>query len=447
MKNSQKTPSYKEPLTPKQANIYAWGWQPAARFRTAVCGRRFGKTFLGAEEMRRAARLSRDWNISPDDEIWYGAPTFKQAKRVFWRRLKKAIPRKWMEGKPNESECHITLKWGVVIRIVGLDNYDNLRGSGLFFFLGDEWADVQLEAWTEVVRPMLSTCKWVANGTQHQGGHALFIGTPKGFNHFYEGYTDGQGIKHNAKSWLYTSEQGGNIPKEEIEEARRSLDARTFDQEYNASFVNFSGRIYYAFSRAQNVREKAYDPTKDVHIGMDFNVNPMNATVWQQQGLEWYQVDEIVIPTSNTDEMVDEIIERYGRPGFDPAQKAVAHISVYPDPAGAQRRTSAQGRTDISILRKAGFNVEAMSSHPQVRDRNNITNAAWCAADGTVTAYVDPRCRKSIEAYERWQYKEGTNQQDKEGGFDHLCEATGYFFYTRFAYIPAGRKHVPHMIR
>ncbi|WP_241197575.1 hypothetical protein [Pseudomonas synxantha] len=127
-------------LTPKQANIYCWGFQPEARFRDAVCGRRFGKTFLGKAEMRRAARLAAEWGVSVEDEIWYGAPTFKQAKRVFWRRLKQAIPEAWRAHRPNETECSITLKSGHVMRVVGLDNYDNLRGSGLFFVLVDALA-------------------------------------------------------------------------------------------------------------------------------------------------------------------------------------------------------------------------------------------------------------------------------------------------------------------
>jgi hypothetical protein len=95
MSQSPTRPSSNVALTPKQANIFAWGWQDDARFRDAVCGRRFGKTFLGAKEMRRAAKLAAKWNVSTDDEIWYAAPTFKQAKRVFWRRLKKAIPPEW----------------------------------------------------------------------------------------------------------------------------------------------------------------------------------------------------------------------------------------------------------------------------------------------------------------------------------------------------------------
>lgn len=409
-------------LTAKQSNIYAWGWQPNARHRVAVCGRRFGKTFLAMKEMRRAAHLAAKWGIDPENEIWYGAPTFKQAKRVFWNRLKRAIPRHWVDGKPNESECYIRLKTGHILRIVGLDNYDALRGSGLFFFIGDEWADAQPECWTEVIQPMLSTCN----------GNSLRIGTPKGFDHFHDCFQLGQpGGEGDYRSWHYTTIQGGNVPEAEIARARRDLDARTFEQEYEAGFVTYSGRVVYAFTRAGSVRPCPYDDTLPVHVGMDFNVNPMTATVWQEVDGASLQVGEVIIPTSNTHEMCDELQRRYGRAG------SVSHITVYPDPAGAQRRTSAQGKTDIGILRnyedgRPRFNVVAMSSHPLVRDRINVTNARFCNAADDRLAFVDPSCRVSITAYERHTYKEGTSDPDKEGGFDHPVDAAGYYFFTRF---------------
>jgi len=436
-------------LTPKQANIYAWGWQPDARFRDAVCGRRFGKTFLGAAEIRRAAELAKRWGVSGDDEIWYAAPTFKQAKRVFWRRLKRAIPREWIDGRPNESECYITLKSGHLIRIVGLDSYDNLRGSGLFFALVDEWADCPFEAWQEVLRPMLSTCRYVVDGRERRGGHALRIGTPKGFNHCYDTYTHGQaGGEPDHRSWLYTSLSGGNVPAEEVESARRQLDPRTFRQEYEASFENYSGRVYYSFDRRHSVKPCHYDPGLPLMVGMDFNVNPMSATVWQERpDGELWQVGEIVIPTSNTDEMAAELRARYGKPGFQPGVLDVGHITVFPDPAGAQRKTSAQGKTDISILRAAGFKVVAMDAHPLVRDRINLVNGKFQSADGKRHAFVDPSCRESIKCYEQAVYKEGTSEPDKDLGLDHLPDASGYYIYTRFAYLPARGAQINHMGR
>ncbi len=416
-------------LTRQQAEIYNAGWTPEARFRTAPCGRRFGKTFLGVEEVRRAAREAVRRKVHPDNEIWYGAPTFKQGKRVFWRRLKRAIPERWVAGKPIETDCAITLLSGHVIRVVGLDNHDNLRGSGLWFFLGDEWADAKPEAWTETIRPMLSTAR----------GHALFIGTPKGFNDFYHKFTLGQpgaaygdGTRvHGWKSWTFTTRQGGNVPPEEIAEAMRNLGPREFRQEYEAGFEDYAGRVVYAFSRAENVKACPALPEHDLHVGMDFNVNPMTATIWQNDDKADYQVGEVMLPGSNTDEMCDELQRRYGRAG------SVGHVSVYPDPAGVQHRTSALGRTDIGILRSRGFRVLAMTTHPLVRDRHNLTNARFCAADGLRRAFVDPGCTKSIEAYERLVYRPGSNEPDKEGGFDHAVDATGYYLFGRHAAKPA----------
>ena len=379
-------------------------------------------TFLMAEEIRRAARLAIRCDIGVENEIWYGAPTFVQAKRVMWGRLKKAIPARWLDGRPNETSCAMRLRSGHVIRIVGLDAFENLRGSGLWFFGGDEWADCRPEAWLEVVRPMLSTSR----------GHALFIGTPKGFDHFRDAYLLGQpGGDPSYRSFLFTTLDGGNVPPDEVTAAQRQLDPRTFRQEYGASFESYAGRVVYAFSRAESVQPSIHDPSRPLHVGMDFNINPMSATIWQEDGETTRQIDEIILPTSNTDEMAVEIGRRYGRSGFDPGIRTVDHITVYPDPAGAQRRSSAGGRTDIGILREAGLHVMAMATHPSVRDRTNVMNRQFLSADGVRRAFVDPSCRKSIEAYERLVYRDGTNEPDKTQGQDHLVDASGYYLFGR----------------
>lgn len=441
MSRAQKTRSFERvELTPKQLNIFQWGWQDEARFRYAVCGRRFGKSFLVREEIFRAAQLAMQFNSPQQNEIWYGAPTFKQAKRIFWRLLKRSVPRHWLEtGRWNESECSGTLRSGHVIRIVGLDNYDDLRGSGLFFFAGDEWDDAQEECWSEVIRPMLSTSK----------GHALFIGSPKGFAALHDGYVKGQpGGESDTKSWKYTTLEGGNVALDEVERAKRDMDPRTFRQEYEGGFESFAGQVYYSFSRRESVKPCPYNPALPIHIGMDFNVNPMSATIWQQQpdGDDW-QIDEIEIPTADTVVMSDEIIRRYGRVGFDPTRPDLSHITIYPDPAGAQRRTSAQGKTDISLLWDKGFKVLALLSHPLVRDRVNIMNSRFQNAEGKRRAFVDPKCKRSIQCLERQTYKEGTSEPDKEGGFDHMNDASGYMYFGRYAYKPVFRTQLGHIAR
>ena len=408
-------------LTPKQANIYCWGFQRSARFRDAVCGRRFGKTFLGKAEMRRAARKAAEWGVSVEDEIWYGAPTFKQAKRVFWRRLKQAIPASWRAGKPNETECSITLKSGHIIRVVGLDNYDDLRGSGLFFVLVDEWADTKYEAWEEVLRPMLSTCRYTIKGVEYVGGHALRIGTPKGFNHCYDTYLDGQGKEPDHKSWLYTSLDGGNVPAEELEAARRRMDPRTFRQEYLASFENYQGVIYYCFDRRLNHTDETAQRGDELHIGMDFNVSKMAAVVFVLRDGLPRAVDEIK-DVFDTPAMIEEIKKRYEGHA----------IRVYPDASGQNRKSSNASESDIALLKKAGFGVVVNSSNPAVKDRINSTNAMFCNTYGERRLLVNTKkCPTWTKCLERQIYGPD-GDPDKQGGFDHMNDGGSYFIVKRF---------------
>ena len=130
------------------------------------------------------------------------------------------------------------------------------------------------------------------------------------------------------------------VSKEEIEQAKQDIDIRTFRQEFEGTFENYAGAVYYNFHPVDSVIEKKIDWTKPFHLGMDFNVDPMSACVTQIEKDKIYVVDEIVIYSSNTDEMCQEIRDRYG---------SKAQIFVYPDPASKQRKTSAGGRTDLSI--------------------------------------------------------------------------------------------------
>jgi hypothetical protein len=366
-----------------------------ARFRVVVAGRRFGKTYLSTTELLRYAALGRNRNV------WYVAPTYKAAKDIAWDMLKDEVPKGWIR-KINESELSMRLVNGSVISLKGAEKPDNLRGRSVDFVVLDEFADMKPETWSEVLRPSLSD----------KQGHALFIGTPKGRNHFYDLWTQDL---DDWQSFQYTTLEGGNVPDYEIEAAKRDLDERTFKQEYEAAFVNYSGIIYYNFDR-----QKSVEPTllgEDVlHIGMDFNLDPMSAVVAVRQDNALRIIDEVIIYGSNTDEMVDELKVRY------PNKKLV----IYPDPACRQRKTSAGGRTDLSILQNAGFAVKVRERHTSVRDRINSVNARLKTSDGERHLFVDPKCRQVIKSLERQTYKEGTSQPDKESGYDHMNDALGY---------------------
>ena len=381
-------------LTKPQSKIY----QDDARFRVVVAGRRFGKTFLSTVELLTHAIKT------PERNCWYVAPTYKAAKEIAWDMLIACVPREYIR-KTNETSLTIELINHSSISLKGAEKPDNLRGRSLDFVVLDEFADMRPEAWYEVLRPSLSDRK----------GSALFIGTPKGRNHFYDLWTKGVDGADDWSGFQYTTIDGGHVAQDEIDSAKRDLDERTFNQEYNAQFVNYAGIIYYNFSREESV-SRCRDDGSLLHVGMDFNLDPMSAVLAIRDGSTLKIIDEIVIFGSNTDEIVDEIKTRYpNRP-----------VCVYPDPASRQRKTSAGGRTDLSILQNSGFSVKVRERHTSIRDRINAVNSRLKSADNIRHLLIDPKCKQTIKSLERQTYKEGTSQPDKDSGFDHMNDALGY---------------------
>jgi PBSX family phage terminase large subunit len=372
-----------------------------ARFRVLISGRRFGKTYLAVTEMMKYAS-------QPNKRIWYIAPTFKMAKDICWSALKEMLNQfNWIEDI-NETTMTITIRQSnSTISLKGADNYDSLRGTGLDFLILDEFADIDKRTWFEVLRASISD----------RLGHVLMCGTPKGYGNWsYEMYLKGKQDKE-WESFQFTTIEGGMVARSEVEQAKQDLDQRTFRQEFEGTFENYAGSIYYNFHPVESVVKRQIDWTKPLHIGMDFNVSPMSACVAQIEKENIYIVDEVVIYGSNTDEMCQELKDRYG---------SRMKIFIYPDPASRQRKTSAGGRTDLSILQNAGFEVKVKHRHPAVRDRINAVNSKLKDSNGKRYIFVSNSCKIVIKGLTRQTYKEDTNIPNKEDGFDHMNDALGY---------------------
>lgn len=391
-------------LTRPQTQIYI----DDSRFKVVVAGRRFGKTVLAlCILLKKAAN-------KPDSICWYTAPTYRQAKQISWKMLQQMAPPDHVISK-NETDLTMTFANGSVISLRGADNYDSLRGVGLDALVLDEYADMQAEVWTEVLRPALSD----------KQGTALFIGTPAGYNHLYDLWIEAAN-KPGWKAWQFTTAQGGNVPIEELEAARLDLDERTYRQEYEANFSALTGRVYYEFDRLLNVSDQIKDTGAELLVGMDFNINPMSAVVAVKAGNQLHVIDEIMIQNGNTELIADAIKIRY--PG--------RRIHVYPDPSGKARKTSAPvGQTDFSILQTHGFRVLAPNQAPLVVDRNNEVNAMLKNSAGDRRLLVHTKCKQLIKCLDGLTYKADTSQPDKGLGLDHLPDALSYLVHYEYPLI------------
>lgn len=146
--------------------------------KVVVAGRGWGKTRYAAIDAVLKSLESVNWAgrpITSEAEVMYMAPTFDQAKGIFWPVLHEVLEPLGRDVKYHENTGLCTMPNGVRIRLKGMDNPDRARGFILRHAILDEFADMDPQAWDVITGPSVMK----TNGT------VLFIGTPKrGRPHF-----------------------------------------------------------------------------------------------------------------------------------------------------------------------------------------------------------------------------------------------------------------------
>ena len=379
------------------------------RFRLLVAGRRFGKSYLSCIELLKGA-IDR-----PGETYFYCAPTYRMAKDIAWKALKRLVPKVWIQAK-NETDLRLDLINGSSIELKGTENAMALRGRSLAGVVLDEAAFMSSEVWFEVIRPALAD----------KQGWALFISTPDGTaSWFYDlwCYVESDPTEEWQR-WCYTTIEGGNVPKEEVEAARAQLDERTFKQEFEASFENLSGLVAISFGD-MNISAEATDiKVMPLLLGVDFNVDPMSGSCAVKKDDTLYVFDEVIMTGGATTwEFAEEVQRRYG---ID------RRIIACPDPTGGARKTAGVGATDHAILRRSGFNVSAPKAPWKIRDKITAVNMALLDASGARRTIIHPRCKELIKSLRTLTYAPNTGLPNKNLGVDHAFDAFGYLCLQQF---------------
>ena len=210
-------------LLPWQQDVF----NATERFKVVAAGRRCGKSRLAAWMLILNA-LQRERG-----HVFYVAPTQGQARDIMWGVLIELAHN--IISSSHVNNMQIKLINGATISLKGADRPDTMRGVSLKFLVMDEYADMKPSVWEEVLRPALAD----------QKGHALFIGTPKGRNHFYELYKYAElSDDPTYKAWHFTSYDNPLLDPEEIDTAKQSMSSYAFRQEFMASFEALGSEIF-----------------------------------------------------------------------------------------------------------------------------------------------------------------------------------------------------------
>ena len=215
------------PYKPREHQLKVHELLDGKRFAVVVAHRRFGKTVAALNHLIREAVL----NEKETPRYAYIAPTYGQAKRVAWDYLVKYTTP--LGGTNNISELRVDF-WGRRIQLYGSDNPDSLRGQFFDGVIIDEVGDQNPKIWTDIVRPALTDRK----------GWCLFIGTPKGHNHFKE--LRDRAEKEEGWGLLeFKASETGVVDDVELKQAKNEMGEDKYRQEFECSFDAAVEGSYY----------------------------------------------------------------------------------------------------------------------------------------------------------------------------------------------------------
>ena len=414
-----------------------------AEYRVMVAGRRIGKSFV-------AASIALNNCIRVGGTTLIAGKTHSSVKNSFWNIMLDGDPAKKLPPIVHPSlvkarknkDMEIHLHNGSRIKMTGSENAGNsLRGMSPSptMIICDEFDSFTPGVFYQVLAPMMADSPKQC---------FIIMGTPAvARGQLYEAYERGQDPNFPEwESWTWTClEARPDDMKETVEKARRDMPPNMFAKEYEASFGNITDNVFQGFSVEEpggNIKLDLLPFQRDekIHIALDFNVDIMAGSAFALREGPFGQQIEFLQEwqgSANTNEFVKTVRAEY-------PDRA---ISVYPDPSGNSRKSSAAiGQTDFTVLQDAGFDVYAHKAAPGIVDSVNCTNAMIMNAEGNRRLFVSPRCKGLISSLlsTRWVDKPTAKDNpkiDKTQNTEHFSDGVRYACEYLFP-IMGGRAYI-----
>lgn len=390
------------------------------RFPLAPAGRRSGKT----ERFKRF--VVKQANRIPG-MYFAGAPTYNQAKKIFWNDLKDLCLTASLPRRPSESELQIYLPNGSEIHIVGFDKAERFEGIPWHGGGIDEFANIKDGAWEANIFPALNTVNPL--NPDYRAWCWLF-GVPDGLNHYYDlcqKADTGEDTNFKVFHWI----SADILPSDVIQAAKDAMSTKQYMQEFEASFETAGGRIYEDYSKENYTTETIKDH-EQLHWMHDQNYTPLSSAIGVIRDDALYLLDEIVLTSAISRQSAVEFVEKYK----DHKNK---HVLLYGDPAGraGEKHGHASDYTDIEdVLKNSGWKCtrKVKKAAPAIKDRQNAVRKKIKTANGDVSLFVNIStakwCHKGLATV---QLQKGSSfQEDQKNQYQHITTAIGYMVEAKW---------------
>jgi len=387
------------------------------RFPVVPAGRRSGKTERGKRFLAKRAMYM------PGEKFFAGAPTYAQAKKIWWEDLKALTFSALHDRRPSETELTIYMPNGTEIQVIGFDQPQRFEGVPWTGGIIDEIADIKEDAVNLNILPALNT---VNPMRPEYRAWCWFIGVPEGLGHYYK--MAERGLRGDDPDWRTFHWLSSDIlPPDMIESSKRLMSKKQFKQEYEASFETAGGRIYEDYGKKNWVMDSKIQPWEELHWTHDQNFTPLSsAIVVIRNGIPFF-LEDIVLESAVSKQSAIEFVERF-------RGHKNKRVYIYGDPAGraGEKHGHKSDYDDIEdVLRLNGwwFERRVRPAAPAIKDRQNAVRAMICNAADEIRLYVNPKTAQwSHEGLGTVQLKEGsTFQEDQKNKYQHITTAIGYF--------------------
>lgn len=379
----------------------------AARFNVLKIGRRWGKTTLAVNELIPQPALD-------GKPVAYFSPTYNDMTEVWNELLGYLDP---VVQSKNEQRKQIKLITGGVIDFWSMDNPDSGRGRKYARVVIDEAekAGRFKDAWQNTILPTLID----------YGGDAWILSTPKfGETYFKELFKRG-GVG-NWASFNLSSYTNPHIRHSEIDEVKATMDSLSFACEILAQDVNLSlNPFFYAFDKTKHVQPCAYDPSHELTLVVDFNVDPLSAFVCQNYDIGTMSIiREYRLMNGNIYDLCDKVLADYPN----------ALWLVTGDATGQSRSALTKGNINYyTVIKQAlGIGSNQMRQphvNPSIRDTRVLMNSIL--QNGQFK--IDPSCEWTIRDLKLVEVDgEGSILKDRKNDarFADFCDCLRYNAYT-----------------
>lgn len=393
------------------------------KFSAFVGGYRSGKTFVGC------VRMCINALEHPGIPQGYFAPTYPQISDIFYDTMPVVAEMFGLRAEVLESKKRVYLRDNKgrclsTIMCKSMEHPGRIVGFNIAHALVDEIDCMKVgkadAAWKKIIARMSTVWPGRDQNTID------VTTTPEGFNWVYRKFVRELAANPSQRP-LYgivhasTKDNAKNLPKDYIKSLRESYPANLIDAYIDGKFVNLtSGSVYPNFNRFACHTDETIRPGEQLHVGMDFNINRMAATVFViRDGLPLLLAERTGL--FDTPAMIVSL--QQGFPGHS--------ITVYPDASGKNRKSVNGSESDHSLLRAAGYMVMVNPANPLVRDRVLAVNAMFLNGEGVRRCKVNTdNCPVTTQVLEQQAYTE-SGEPNKDGTEDPV-DAFGYFIVQRY---------------